>query len=307
MINKLRFILSNCWSSDTCYPALKDMWNDNNKSLGQCAITALIVNDNVGGTIRKCNVGDVSHYFNFINGEIVDLTREQFMADDIINYDEYVEKSNEHILHNEDTRKRYAILSKRVLEYMKKIELIDSEIKSCLLCNNTVEKFDNNTTISFGKSNKILILGEAPANNGWRKSGIAWYDINHKLLPSGKILQKLLDIVNVKLEDTLFFEAIKCYPKDRKYLNECGKNCKKILDAQLDILRPDVILLLGDSATKTVLDINYKKYSDVVGKYFYKKIKDKNIMLIPIYHPSPISPKSYKGNIDFFENLKKTL
>ena len=79
-----------------------------------------------------------------------------------------------------------------------------------------IQKISNCKTISIGKDNKIVILGEAPANNGWRKSGITWYDINHKLLLSGVILQKLLNELNMKLEDIYFLEAIKCYPKERR-------------------------------------------------------------------------------------------
>ena len=71
---------------------------------------------------------------------------------------------------------------------------IDKEIHKCNLCSNMVEKFPDAKTVSIGKDNRIVILGEAPANNGWRKSGIAWYDVNHKLLPSGVVLQKLLDM-----------------------------------------------------------------------------------------------------------------
>lgn len=180
---------------------------------------------------------------------------------------------------------------------------IDKEIHNCNLCEYMVEKFPNSKTVSIGKNNKIVILGEAPANNGWRKSGIAWYDINHKLLPSGVIMQKLLDIININLEDTYFLEAIKCYPKDRKYLNKCSINCRKFLLKQLEVINPKIILSLGDSATKTILDIKYKKYSDVVGKEY----KLNNMTIIPIYHPSPISPKSYKGNIEIFENIKQYL
>jgi uracil-DNA glycosylase family 4 len=190
---------------------------------------------------------------------------------------------------------------------MDKLKLIDTQVKNCNLCNDMVEKFNNNTTVSFGRKSNILIVGEAPANNGWRKSGIAWYDVNQKLLPSGKVLQKLLDIINIRLEDTTFIEAIKCYPKDRKYLSECSKNSKKILDEQIKILNPDIILLLGDSATKAALGLNYKKYSDIVGNNIIKKIGNKNTIIIPIYHPSPISPKSYKGNVDIFTKIKQQI
>ena len=180
---------------------------------------------------------------------------------------------------------------------------IDNEIYNCNLCDDMVEKFPNSKTVSIGNSNDIVILGEAPANNGWRKSGKAWYDINNKLLPSGVVMQKLLDILNLKLEDTYFLEAIKCYPKDRKYLNKCSNNCKKYLINQLKIIKPKVVLSLGDSATKTLLDIKYKKFSDVVGN----KYNIDGMIIIPIYHPSPISPKSYTGNIDIFNKIKEII
>ena len=178
---------------------------------------------------------------------------------------------------------------------------IDKEIYNCNLCSDMIEKFPNSKTVSIGKNNDIVILGEAPANNGWRKSGIAWYDVNHKLLPSGVVMQKLLDIINIKLEDTYFLEAIKCYPKDRKYLNKCSNNCKQYLLKQLEIINPKIILSLGDSATKMILSIKYKKFSEVAGKHY----KLNNSIVIPIYHPSPISPKSYVGNIDIFNEIKE--
>ena len=181
------------------------------------------------------------------------------------------------------------------------LQNIDKEIHNCNLCNDMVEKFPDSKTISIGKSNEIVILGEAPANNGWRKSGIAWYDINHKLLPSGVVMQKLLDILDIKLEDTCFLESVKCYPKDRKYLNKCSNNCKKYLIDQLKLIKPKIILSLGAAATKTIVDVKYKKYSEVVGKEY----NIDNMIIIPIYHPSPISPKSYTGNIDIFNELKE--
>lgn len=183
------------------------------------------------------------------------------------------------------------------------LDKIDDKVSECSLCKDMVEKFGTSKTVSIGKTNKILILGEAPANNGWRKSGVAWYDPNNKLLPSGVVMQKLLDIINIKLEDTYFLEAIKCFPKDRKYLKQCGINCRSILNEQISIINPKIILSLGDAATKTILDIKYKKFSEVVGKEY----KFGNSIVIPIYHPSPISPKSYTGNIDIFKYLKEII
>jgi uracil-DNA glycosylase family 4 len=184
-----------------------------------------------------------------------------------------------------------------------KLLKIDEEISQCTLCSYMVEHFPNSKTISFGKDNSLVIVGEAPANNGWRKSGIAWYDSNNKLLPSGIVMQKLLDIININLKDTYFIEAIKCYPKDRKYLKICGPNCRKYLISQLKVINPKIVLVLGNYATKTLLDIKYHKFSDIVGKEY----NIDNIKIIPIYHPSPISPVGYKKNIPIFKKLKSMI
>ena len=295
-IDQIEKILLDIYSKDTCYPLCKDNWNENNKTLGHCAIVSLIINDYFKGDIYKIKVDGISHYFNVINNEIIDLTANQFNKE--IDYSNKIKKERKEIISDSDTLYRYNLL-KTELE----LSLIDKDIHKCNLCSNMIEKFPNSKTVSIGKRNDIVILGEAPANNGWRKSGIAWYDINHKLLPSGVILQKLLNEINLKLEDTYFLEAIKCYPKDRKYLNKCSENCKKYLLKQLEIIKPKIVLALGDAATKSILDIKYKKFSDVVGKAF-----DVNeYKVIPIYHPSPISPLSYKGNIEIFKNIKEVL
>ena len=280
------------YSKDTCFPSCKDDWNDNNKTLGHCAIVALIVNDYFDGDIYKTKVDGISHYFNVINDEVIDLTKSQFNKE--IDYSNRVKKIREEILDDTDTLIRYNILKMRL-----ELSLIDNDIYECNLCDEMVEKFPNSKTISIGNRNDIVILGEAPANNGWRKSKIAWYDINHKLLPSGVVLQKLLNEINLKIEDTYFMEAIKCYPIDRKYLNKCSNNCKQFLLRQLEIIKPKVVLSLGDAATKSILDIKYNKFSDVVGK----KFDINGYKVIPIYHPSPVSPMSYKGNIEIFKRL----
>lgn len=77
-IEKIEKILLNVYSKETCYPKCRDNWNDNNKTLGHCAIVALIINDYFGGKICKIKVDGISHYFNVIDNKVVDLTASQF-------------------------------------------------------------------------------------------------------------------------------------------------------------------------------------------------------------------------------------
>lgn len=106
----LKNILKDCWSYETCSPSLKENWNDNNPSLGQCAITALIINDVWGGKIMRCMTSSGSHYYNLIDNKIVDLTADQFLGE-IPLYNEGQERTREYLLQNEDTKKRYLLLS----------------------------------------------------------------------------------------------------------------------------------------------------------------------------------------------------
>lgn len=180
---------------------------------------------------------------------------------------------------------------------------IDKQIHKCNLCNNLVDKFPTSNTVFLGKDNDILLIGEAPANNGWRKSGMLWRDVNGKMLPSGVVLQKLFDIIDKKVLETTFLEAVKCFPLDRKNLKVCSLNCKDIMLKQIKIINPKIIITLGEFPTRALLDFKFKKFSDVVGSIY----QIDNYVIIPIYHPSPISPKSYKGNLPIFEKIKKYL
>ena len=72
-------------------------------------ITALIVNDYFGGNICKIYVTGISHYYNLIDNEIIDLTSKQFNFD--IDYKNYEIINREKIL-TDDTKYRYNILKK---------------------------------------------------------------------------------------------------------------------------------------------------------------------------------------------------
>lgn len=200
---------------------------------------------------------------------------------------------------NEDTKNRYNLLKRKVqYELLKKI---DDQVYECKSCGNIVEKFPNDKTVFIGKNSDILLVGEAPANNGWRKSHRLWCDVNGKVLPSGIILQKLFDIIDRNIFETTFLESVKCYPIERKNLKSCSNNCKNIMLDQIKILNPKLIITLGEFPTRNLLNFKFDKFAEVVGNIY----EQDGYKILPIYHPSPISPKSYKGNVPIFEKLKK--
>lgn len=294
-IKNIQKVLLECYSKDLCYPKVQCDWNENNRCFGMCAITSLIINDYFGGDICKIYVDGISHYFNLIENNIVDLTKDQFNRE--MDYKDYKIMDREKIL-TDDTKNRYITLKARLIN--KLLRQVDKKVYSCKSCDKLVDKFPDDVTVFLGKDNDIVLVGEAPANNGWRKSHKLWIDLNGKVLPSGFVLQKLFDIIDRNIFETTFLESVKCYPLERKNLKTCSSNCKNIMLEQLKILNPKLIITLGEFPTRNLLDFKFNKFADVVGKIY--EVNDYKIL--PIYHPSPISPKSYTGNIPIFEKLR---
>lgn len=78
---KLEAIIKKSWCHETSSDP--DHWTPENPSWGQCAVTACVVNDYLGGEViwAEAVLPDgrkISHYFNDVNEEEIDLTRIQF-------------------------------------------------------------------------------------------------------------------------------------------------------------------------------------------------------------------------------------
>lgn len=136
MLDELKKVIEKSWSKETCYPNIRDTWNESNPSIGQCAITVLIVNDFLGGKIMRTMCNGVSHYYNLVNGKVIDLTKDQFEGE-IPNYEIGEERSREYLLSSPDTTNRYKILLEKVKDNFNKIgtkeyKLIDSKNKEVI-------------------------------------------------------------------------------------------------------------------------------------------------------------------------------
>lgn len=115
-IEKLEQLLRNSYKKETTYPLFKKKWSKKNLTCGQCAITSLIVQKYFGGTIHRIKLNDGNtHYFNVVNEQIIDLTREQFNVENIeISYEKNELVDRMTILKNENTRQRYNLLLKDI-------------------------------------------------------------------------------------------------------------------------------------------------------------------------------------------------
>lgn len=116
---RLKRALLMCWDRDTASPGDQSRWTSDRPSVGQCAVTALMVQDLMGGQIVKAMVeGFGSHYWNRLDsGQEVDLTRDQFPPETVIPPGQPVER--DYLMKHErsigaGTPQRYRLLSRRV-------------------------------------------------------------------------------------------------------------------------------------------------------------------------------------------------
>ena len=80
--------------------------------LGQCAVTALLVQYGYGGVLKRALVNGTSHYWNEIDGQVIDLTRAQF--DEPLTIVDEQERERAYVLSFPATAERYEILKDRV-------------------------------------------------------------------------------------------------------------------------------------------------------------------------------------------------
>lgn len=99
------------WGGDT---SADEHWTPLRPELGQCAVTALIVQSLFGGELLRTMANGVSHYYNSIGGEIVDLTRAQF--DEPLTLEEPVVRERDYVLSFPATLDRYNRLLNRLVD-----------------------------------------------------------------------------------------------------------------------------------------------------------------------------------------------
>jgi hypothetical protein len=116
--------LKKVWSADTCAPRMRQDWSPENPTLGQCSITAFLMQDIYGGKVFGVPLPDGNyHCFNIIGDCVFDLTSEQFQGVPL-NYTDCPEQSRETHFAKEEKRLRYELLKQRLLTDDEQIDLV---------------------------------------------------------------------------------------------------------------------------------------------------------------------------------------
>ena len=111
-------LLDGIWCRKTCAPRMQDEWSEDNKTLGQCSITAFLVQDIYGGKVYGIlRPGGNYHCYNDVDGHVFDLTSEQFGEEAaLLVYEGNPEQLREVHFAKEEKKLRYEYLRAQVRE-----------------------------------------------------------------------------------------------------------------------------------------------------------------------------------------------
>ncbi|WP_226000714.1 hypothetical protein [Paenibacillus sp. BJ-4] len=110
---ELEEALFQAWSLES-----SSKWTADNPAAGQCGVTALVVQDRVGGDILKTWLDSGWHYYNQIDEDILDFTRSQFSS--LPQY-QHVHSNREEAF-SDTNAEQYAALSRRLREFLNEKE-----------------------------------------------------------------------------------------------------------------------------------------------------------------------------------------
>ena len=115
--------LSEIWCAYTCAPRMRQNWTPENKTLGQCSITAFLAQDIFGGVVYGIlRPGGNYHCYNAVGDCRFDLTSEQF-GDEILIYEGNPEQFREVHFAKEEKQMRYEYLKKELKRFCDRRDL----------------------------------------------------------------------------------------------------------------------------------------------------------------------------------------
>lgn len=176
-----------------------------------------------------------------------------------------------------------------MIETFQELEEQIKDCKKCKLCNNR-----HNIVLGTGnRQAKIMFIGEGPG---------ADEDIQGEPFvgKAGKLMDQAFKGIGIKREDVYIANIVKCRPpQNRNPEQDEIDSCIDYLRAQVMLVKPEIIVLLGSVALKAILGKEYSITSSR-GKWVEKK----GIRYMPTFHPAALLRDESK-KISFWKDLKE--
>jgi DNA polymerase len=140
---------------------------------------------------------------------------------------------------------------------------------------------------------RLMFIGEAPGADE-DASGRPFVG------RAGQLLNKIIEAIGLKREDIMIGNVNRCRPpQNRTPTPSEAATCKPFLLREIDVIRPDVIVVLGNTAMKNLLDTK-EGITKLRGQFMdYRGIK-----VMPTFHPAYLLRDPSKKR-ETWEDMKK--
>lgn len=174
----------------------------------------------------------------------------------------------------------------------KLFQKLTQQMKRCNKCKDLPK--ESYAVFAGSYKNQIMVIGQAPGKQELK--------YNKPFCgQAGKRLFNWLAKINIKEEEfrelAYFTQMMKCYPGSRgkgdfKPNQSQINNCAPYLAKEFKLIRPALTIPIGKLAIEKLL--GKVRLNEVVGKQFRKVAFGIETVIIPLPHPSGISPWSFK-------------
>jgi uracil-DNA glycosylase family 4 len=152
---------------------------------------------------------------------------------------------------------------------------LEAEAKSCTRC--ALASTRTNVVVGTGnREAKMLLVGEGP---GAEEDRLGEPFVGR----SGQLLDRLLmEEMGIDRSQCYIANVVKCRPpNNRDPKPEEAATCRPYLDRQISLLSPEVIVTLGNVATKAILE-----RSEGISKLRAASYPWRGSVVVPTYHPA---------------------
>ena len=153
-------------------------------------------------------------------------------------------------------------------------ELFEKQVAECRLCP-LCQHIRNKVPGQGDRNAPLMLIGEGPGQTE-DEEGLAFVGA------AGQLLTRMLEAIQLPRERVYICNIVKCRPPNNRVPTpEEAEACRIHLRMQTYLVKPKVIVLLGSTAAKNVLDPEIRITKER-GKWTVRK----GIWMMPTYHPS---------------------
>ncbi|MFK7973719.1 MAG: uracil-DNA glycosylase family protein [Rickettsiaceae bacterium] len=164
-----------------------------------------------------------------------------------------------------------------------------------------LKQFANSTVFADGQVDaKILLIGEAPGVTE-DEQGIPFCGT------SGKLLDEMLNTIDISrkknayITNTIFWRP----PANRRPTIEEINICKPFVEKHIALIKPNLIILVGNTATTSLLGTTEKISNIRQNNYFYtNKYLNQDILTTAIFHPAYLLRQPMQKKATWFDLLR---